>query len=82
MPLIIGVFMPLLSMFLIIDGFFSRSTKTIELNKWHDVLIQKVDRTGTLQIDNNNNWLYTGTSEVNLMSPFSTNNSNCQIWNS
>eukprot|EP00105_Crassostrea_gigas_P027037 XP_011448233.1 PREDICTED: agrin isoform X6 [Crassostrea gigas] len=43
-----------------------RSTKTIELNKWHDVLIQKVDRTGTLQIDNNDNWLYSGTSEGGL----------------
>ncbi|XP_052712788.1 agrin-like isoform X11 [Crassostrea angulata] len=43
-----------------------RSTKTIDLNKWHDVLIQKVDRTGTLQIDNNDNWLYSGTSEGGL----------------
>ncbi|XP_056008873.1 LOW QUALITY PROTEIN: agrin-like [Ostrea edulis] len=50
-----------------------RSEEEIELNKWHDVLIQKIDRTGTLQIDNNNNRIYTGMSqgiltELNLSS--------------
>ncbi|XP_061162516.1 agrin-like [Saccostrea echinata] len=38
-----------------------RSTKKIKLNKWHDVLMQKNDRTGTLQIDNE--LTYTGMSQ-------------------
>lgn len=34
-----------------------------------------MDRTGTLQIDNNDNWLYSGTSEVGLMSSVLTTES-------
>ncbi|XP_078339118.1 agrin-like isoform X9 [Crassostrea virginica] len=55
-----------------------RSTKTIKLNKWHDVLIQKVDRSGTLQIDNNKDWLYTGSSQ-GILSELNLSGSNLFI---